>query len=72
MERKRDMYNKTTKFNSICLVCSQGMGTNDLRFNQLMKYFAAKGWGQVDRSNTSEALHRPTLGQSQIMVKVKL
>merc|ERR1711874_650964 len=30
-------------------------------------FSSAKGWGQVDRSNTSEALHRPTLGQSQIM-----
>merc|ERR1712013_201528 len=30
-------------------------------------FSSAKGWGQVDRSKTSEALHRRTLGQSQIM-----
>merc|ERR1712062_282626 len=46
---------------------SKGCRPPILQEVHLPPFSSAKGWGQVDRSNTSEALHRPTLGQSQIM-----
>merc|ERR1712032_378340 len=66
-------------FHSSCLFWQSSPGTRCTSWSCCRRGFtpaftpsplpssSAKGWGQVDRLNTSEATHRHMLGQSQTM-----